>query len=168
MKATMDTPHRLVLDDKPWLLGGMLIVAILVCVGAAMSILAAGNPGGLVLLGGGAMFGLAFVVFVRHTHVVFDRHAGVLTRRETTLRGTTERHVSLDRVRFAGIETTYSRRRKGRARTAMNRPVMHLRGDPEEIMPLNKVHVAGPAAREAADIINRWLGVPPVPRDEGE
>ncbi|MBL9054417.1 MAG: hypothetical protein JNN02_11875, partial [Tabrizicola sp.] len=105
-----------------------------------------------------AMFGGAFVIFVRRTIVIFDRDAGAVVIRSKTLLGQTETSHALTRVSRASVETTISRStssgRGSRTSSETHRTVLYL-GD--EVVPLTEVYTAGDSAERMAKAINDWL-----------
>lgn len=160
MKIARNTPDTLILDDRPWLLGGLLVLLILIFAGFGLNALFAGRSAGLLGLAGAAFWGVALVVFVRRTTVTFDRTTGQITRLVKSLRRATTTVWPLSGVSKADIETRMSRntRKAGRASvTPMHRPVLHWT-DGSTATPLMEVYVSGDGASETAAAINRWLG----------
>ena len=159
MKVAHNTPDQLILDDRPWLLGGLLVLLILIFAGFGLQALLAGRGAGLLGLAGAALWGVALVVFVRRTTVTFDRGAGQITRHVKSLRRATTTLWPLSGVSKADIETRLSRNSgkhgKGRV-TPMHRPVLHWT-DGSPATPLMEVYVNGDGASETAAAINRWL-----------
>lgn len=159
MKIALDTPDRLIFDDRPWLLGGLLALLILIFAGFGLQALLAGRGAGLLGFAGAALWGLALVVFVRRTTITFDRKIGQITAHVKSLRRTTMTLWPLNAVSNADIETRLSRNsgRRGHGRvTPMHRLVLHwVDGSPAT--PLMQVYVNGTSAADAAQTINRWL-----------
>ena len=117
MKIAQNTPDTLILDDRPWFLGGLLVLLILIFAGFGINALLAGRLAGLLGLAGAALWGVALVVFVRRTTVIFDRPTGQITRHVNSLRLATTTLWPISAVSKADIETRLSRnsRQAGRA-----------------------------------------------------
>ncbi|HHS93742.1 MAG TPA: hypothetical protein ENK63_00140, partial [Rhodobacterales bacterium] len=102
MRIKTDTPDLLIVEERPVLLGVLLVVFILVFVGGGLNLAFSGDPKGLLfaLLGGG-MGGAAFVALVRRVQVVFHRPGGyVEIRRRNVFGGARLRHdlAEIDRA----------------------------------------------------------------------
>jgi hypothetical protein len=158
MKIIAESPDRLMLEDRPWILGGILVGVILFFVLIAL-LTAQGNLWlGLGMGLGAAMFGLAFVVFVRRVIVIFDRGARAVVIRSVSLLGQSEQTLALAHLRGAVVETSISRssgggRRSGTSKT--HRPALQT---PDGLVPLTQIYSGGPGAERAAAAINAWLG----------
>lgn len=160
MKIALNTPDQLILDDRPWLLGGLLVLLILIFAGFGLQALFAGRGVWLLGLAGAAFWSVALVIFVRRTTITFDRPTGQITRHVKSLRRATTTLWPLNGVSKADIETRLSRnsRQAGRTRvTPMHRPVLHWT-DGSPATPLMEVYVNGDGAGQTAAAINRWLG----------
>jgi hypothetical protein len=159
MKIVEETPARLVLDDRPWLLGGLIAAAIVILAGFGLFRLSQGGEGGIAALLGAAGFGIAFAIFVRRVEAVFDRASGELVVRTSTIRGRSEARRPLAEIASAEVETRESsrgRRRRRREPMRVHRPMLRLSSG-GALVPLNPMFAAGDAAREAADAVNRWI-----------
>ena len=159
MKIALNTPEQLILDDRPWYLGGLLVLLILIFTGFGLHALLAGRSAGLLGLAGAALWGVALVVFVQRTTVTFDRLPGQVTSRVKSLRHETTTRWPLASVTKADIETRLSRNsgKHGKGRiTPMHRPVLHWT-DGSPATPLMEVYVNGDGPGQTADAINRWL-----------
>jgi len=162
MKVLERSDARLVLEDNPVLLGCVLAVAIMVPTALGVVMLAAGNLLGLGLLVAGAFLAIPFVVFLRRVRVIFDRVMGRLTIRSATLFGQTETHFALSDIGGVGVETSVntasSPNDHGIRSSTTHRPVLHL---PGRVVPLTEVYSSGDGARQTAEAIRDWLGLPP-------
>lgn len=158
MKVIEETPTRLVIESRPWLLGGILILAILLCLALGMGLWSA-SP--WLTLG----FGLAalllagcFVAFVQRVLVIFDRNAEGLVIRTRSLMGQGEQTLALGDVTAAEVETsrsTSTNSNGGQTTSITHRPVLVTRTGP---LPLTQVFSSGSGAEEIARTVNRWLG----------
>ena len=99
MKIARNTPEKLKLDDRPWILGGCLVVLILVFAGFGLNALLAGRMGGLLGLVGAALWAVALVVFVRRTTISLDRQTGQMTREVSSLRAKSGQNWPLADIR---------------------------------------------------------------------
>jgi hypothetical protein len=157
MRIRLETPQSLVLEDKPWLLGIVLSVVILGMLFFAFVSGRESLAAGFGLVFGAAIFGGAFVVFVRQTIVIFDREAAAVVIRSRGVLGQSERTLALADIAGAAVETQVSRSgsRNGRRSVPSHRPVLLLHQG--GAVPLRSVYVSGGAAQTAADAVNQWL-----------
>ena len=157
MKLIEETPARLVVEDRPWIIGTALTLGILLCLALAMGLF---RESGWLTLG----FGLAslllvvlFVVFVRRVIVIFDRDAQALVIRTRSLTGDSETTLALADVTGAEVETSRSTSTSNdgsRSVSVTHRPVLTTRTGP---IPLTQVYSSGSGAETIAAAVNRWL-----------
>ncbi|MCX7288686.1 MAG: hypothetical protein NTW20_14330 [Rhodobacterales bacterium] len=161
MRIVEETPDRLTLEDRPWVLGTVLAIVILVMALIALLTVAENIWLGLGMALGAALFGAAFVAFVRRVIVIFDRRAGAVVIRTASLTGQTEATHPLADIRGAGVDTSISRSTsQGSGRSSVStthRTILHL---PDGDVPLTEVYSGGDAAARMAEAVNRWLGTP--------
>ena len=162
MRIAEETPDRLTLESRPWVLGSFLTLVIIFMLFMAVTSFG-DDPGlGLFMLLGAGLFGVAFVAFVRRVIVIFDRNAGAVVIRTASLLGQSEKTLPLSGVRKVVVETSVrrsSRSGSGRRRTSRtHRPVLETDAGP---VPLTEVYSGGNGAEEVAEATNRWLGVQP-------
>lgn len=160
MQVIEETPDRLVIESRPWVLGGVLILGILILLALAMALW---SESAWLTLG----FGLAalllcvcFAVFVRRLLVIFDRSAGMLVIRARSLSGQTERTLSLGDILRAEVETTRSSSTStngSRSTSVTHRPVLVTRSGP---VPLTQIASSGDGAAVIVAAMNRWLSAP--------
>lgn len=154
MKVTSDTDARLVLVDKPWLLGVGITLGAVMALGFALSYLAAGDMSGAVMAAlAFAMCLAAFTAFVRRIIVFLDRASGRVVVRVASVFGTTETGVALADVARAEVDTKHAMRTKGRD---THRPVLRLREG--GTLALSQVFISGGGAESVVAHINGWLG----------
>lgn len=159
MRLVEDTPGRLVLEDRPWILGSILAVAILFFTMLALGLGQANLWLGLGMGLGAVLFGAAFVAFVRRVIVIFDRDAGAVVIRTASVLGQSQATHPLRDISGAGVETTVNRSTSTNgSRLASNsethRCVLHLAA---QTVPLTEVSSSGDGAARTAEVINRWL-----------
>ena len=156
MKIRENTPDRLVLEDRPWLIALAISAMALVTAGVTLSNLLAGEWGAAAMMGlGTALCGLAFGVFVRRSIVFLDRTTGLVTLREASVLGTTEVQHPLAEVGGAQVDTRKGRSRPGKHDPDTHRPCLTLSGGTR--VPLVKVYTSGPGASRAAAELSSWL-----------
>ncbi|GGL75516.1 hypothetical protein [Wenxinia marina] len=152
MKVTGDTPERLTLERRPWILGLAIIAFTLLFVGIGAAGAAAGEIAPALAFGLGGLFigGVAFAAFVRRTQVIFDRAEGSVTIRTRSVMGYRESVHALDDVAEAVLQI--SRSSKG---SDTRRPALRVA---DGTVPLVPVYVSGRGPRRVVTAINDWLG----------
>lgn len=158
MRLVESSPRRLILEDRPVVLGIVLVLAILF---PLLLALATWRDAPWLALAMGlvaAMFGGAFVAFVRRVNVIFDRDAGTVIIRTTSVFGRSESTHALADISEARVETVVNRSASSSGRQSStsetHRTVLHLS---DTVVPLTEVHSAGDGAKDAARVINDWL-----------
>ena len=155
MKVIHRSDTLLMLEDRPGVLGLLLIVFALIFAFGGMAMMGEGT-----VLGGAffALFGagiplLIAALMVRRVRVSLDRSTGLITRIERSVRGLTQTTFALDRLQEAkvGVSTdsdgnTY-------------RTELHLTG-PVETVPFTSYYTSGKKPEVMAKAVNDWLTVP--------
>jgi hypothetical protein len=161
MHISDDTPDRLTLESRPWILGSVLIGFILLMSMVALFNLRAEPWLAFGMFLGVCLLGVAFVAFVRRVIVIFDRKAGAVVIRTASLMGQSERTLPLDDIAGVAVETSISRSTGSNGRSGSvsrtHRPVLETRAGP---VPLTEVYSGGNGAAKIAEAVNRWLGIP--------
>lgn len=157
MRVRQDTPDRLVLEERPWVLGAGLALGVVVFSAVGLATVMSAPWLGLAMFGGAALFGLLFAVLVRRTIAIFDRTAGAMVLRSVSLFGTTETTLPLARIRGALVQTSHASGTGSMAASRTHRVALRLEG--AEPLPLTVVHSAGPGAARAAEAIDCWLDI---------
>jgi hypothetical protein len=147
MTIVRNIPSQLILTHAPWFLGGWLIVSILACAAVGLTLVAAGEPVGLitVLIGGLVPLGI-FALAIKRDQVIFDGTGQTVIVQRRTLRTYASTRFALHTVHRAEVETL--------ADTARTILVF------ENAMPnypLVEAYVSGNGPQRAADTINNWL-----------
>lgn len=165
MRVAEDRPDRLTLEARPWVLGSVLAGVILLFCAIALATFKENVWLGFGMLLGAALFGAAFLAFVRRVIVIFDRTAGAVVIRTASVLGQTERTLPLADIRKAVIETSISRSTSssgGRSTVSRtHRPVLDTAAG---AVPLTEVYSGGNGADLVADAVNRWLAAGPAPQ----
>ncbi len=154
MKVATDTPDLLILEDRPLLVAGILLVVLLGMVGIGIAQIAAGETvSGLAfgLLGGGFAFG-GILAFVRRNQLVLDRAGGQVLMRRRSLLGYSERRFELAHLDKAVVQTS----RSGDSDTH-RMALVFGRGAQVGTHPFTLVYTSGRGARRGADTVNAWL-----------
>jgi hypothetical protein len=154
MKTITDTPDTLIMEDKPWGLGLIIIAATLVFFGVGVAIAAAGEiVGGLAFVVGGIAMGtISLWAFVRQTQLWIDAGAGRVALRSRNVFGFVETTWPLGDLERA--ETQRSTSSKGQVQY---RPVLVFGGETHATVPVIDVYFSGRSAGVTANAINTWL-----------
>lgn len=153
MKVIHRTDTLLMIEDKPWLLGILMIVMALIFAFGGMAMLISGESfGGLMMfLVGVGVPVLIGAVMVQRVRLTFDRSAGTLTRTRRSVLGLTQTTHALDRLKRArvGVSTDSD--------GSTYRMELDLR-DPVETVPFTSYYTSGRRPEEMARAVNDWLG----------
>jgi hypothetical protein len=158
MKVIHRTAKHLVIEDKPWLIGLMMIGMALVFLFGSMKLLADGE----VL--GGSLLGLVGVgvplvigaVMVQRVRVVFDRTTGEVRRTCRSVRGLTEVAYPLDRISHASLGVSTD------SDSTTYRLELALKG-PVETLPFTTYYTSGRRPDHLCSEVNEWLGEGTMP-----
>ena len=152
------SPRRLTLEDRPWVLGIILAVVILFLLFLALATSGQSLWLTFAMLLMAALFGAAFVAFVRRVIVIFDRDTGAVVIRTKSVLGQSETTHPLAEISHASVETTISRSTSSNGRRSTtsqtHRTVLHIGA---EVVPLTQVYSSGDGAERMAAAINDWL-----------
>ena len=153
MKVIHRTDDLLMIEDRPWFIGIMMIIMALVFAFGGMAILASGEilGGVMMLLIGVGVPLLIGALMVQRVRLTFDRSAGTVTRTRRSVLGLTQ--------------TTHALHRLDRARVGVStdsdgttyRMELDLR-DPPETVPFTTYHTSGKRPEELTRAVNDWLG----------
>ena len=155
MKVIHRSDQLLVIEDRPWVIGILMIVLALVFLFGAFKLFEAGQGfGGLtMLLVGGGVPLLIGALMVRRVRLTFDRTSGVLTRVSRSVRGLTRDSYALDRLQQAQLGvSTDSDGTTYRAELRLLAPV--------ETVPFTSYYTSGSRPSEIVDAVNDWLTQP--------
>ena len=153
MKVIHRTGDLLMIEDRPWFIGIMMIVMALVFAFGGMAILASGEIlGGVMMLLIGVGVPLVIgALMVQRVRLTFDRRVGTVTRTRRSVLGLTQTTHPLNRLDRARVGastdsdgTTY-------------RMELDLR-DPPEMVPFTTYHTSGKRPEEMTVAVNDWLG----------
>ncbi|QDI77293.1 MULTISPECIES: hypothetical protein [Leisingera] len=151
MKATHNTPERLILDDTPWFIGIAPARLILAFAGAGLD---AASTGGETLWFGPGF--AAFCLFVRRVQVILDRPGGSIVIRRQSVFGSSQVEHFLADLSRAEVESATSRS-EGRTRTLFS-PVLVLDGGlSADRHPVVEAYTNGGGPHRLAEAINAWL-----------
>jgi hypothetical protein len=160
MRIAEETPDRLTLESRPWVLGAVLIAVILLMLWIAWATFGDEPWLGIGMVLGAGLFGVAFVAFVRRVIVIFDRKAGAVVIRTASLMGQSERTLPLDDIEKAAVDTRISRNRSSSSGSdTISRTHATVLETPTGQVHLTQVYSGGDGAERIATAINRWLGV---------
>lgn len=153
MKVIHRTDDLLIVEDRPWFIGIMMIVMALVFAFGGMAILASGEilGGVMMLLIGVGVPLLIGALMVQRVRLTFDRRAGTVTRTRRSVLGLTQTTHALNRLDRArvGVSTDSD--------GTIYRMELDLR-DPPETVPFTTYHTSGKRPEELTRAVNDWLG----------
>lgn len=151
MKVIHWSDRQLILEDKPWLIGVMMIVMALVFLAGGMALFRAGEIFGAVMMGllGVGVPLLIAAVMVQRVRLILDRDTGTISRTSRSVRGLSHTTYALDRLTEARVDastdsdgTTY-------------RLHLHL-SDPAEIVPFTSYYTSGRKPERLCAAVNEW------------
>jgi hypothetical protein len=152
MRIRVDTPERLVITDRPIVLGVTLAAVLLVMLGFALA--AAGSGawiGAAILLFASAVIAGLTAVFIRRSDLVLDRLSGEAHLHSSTLLGKTWLSWPLSEVTGATVQSS-----RGSEDAGMTyRPALLLSGG--RTQELTPVYTSGQGASRTVTAIERWL-----------
>lgn len=154
MKVTTATPDLLIVEDKPVILGLMLIVFILVFLGIGLWLMFLGEISGLLfaVIGGGLGFA-AFFAFVRRVQVVFQRPEGYVEFRRRNLFGASRVRHALTEIDRAEIDESRSSEGGSTWRVVL----VIGQGQSVGRHPITLAYTSGSGHHRTAEAINHWL-----------
>lgn len=153
MKVTRNTADQLIVEERPWLFGFMLIVFVLVFTGVGLSMVAAGEFWGIAFLFGAAIGFLFIRVFVRRVQVIFNRPKGWIEIRRRSMSRQSNIRYDLTEITHAEVETSNSGDGGATHRVALIIP----KGQSQGRHNLTKYYVSGKGSHKTAKAINDWL-----------
>ncbi len=153
MKVTRNTADQLIVEERPWLIGLVLIVFVLVFTGVGISMIAAGEFWGLVFLAAAAAAFLFIRIFVRRVQVIFNRPQGWIEIRRRSMSGQSRIRHDLSEITHAEVETSNSGDGGPTHRVALIIP----KGQSQGRHTLTDYYVSGQGSLKAAKAINDWL-----------
>ncbi|MBL9052850.1 MAG: hypothetical protein JNN02_03880 [Tabrizicola sp.] len=154
MKVIQDTETILILEDRPWLIGVLVIVMALMFLYGGMTVIASGELFTglmLTLLGTGVPL-LIGALMVRRVRLTFERDAGKVTRTSRSVFGLTQASYPLDRVAEARVGV------KSDSDGTTYRTELRLR-DPDQTVPFTTYYTSGSRPGQMAEAVNDWLGL---------
>jgi hypothetical protein len=152
MKVLHQSDTILMLEDRPWLIGILMIAMALVFAFGAMALIGSGEILGGVFVGliGVGVPVLLGALFVQRVRLTLDRQSGLVTRTRRSVLGLTQATYPLHRLKGAQVDastdsdgTTYR---------------MELRlVDPPETVPFTTYYTSGKRPQKVADAVEAWL-----------
>ncbi|OIQ36265.1 MAG: hypothetical protein BM558_14055 [Roseobacter sp. MedPE-SW] len=164
MRIIRNTPEQLIVANKPWLIGVMLVLFILIFIGVGV-LVATGEEGDIwfgILFGGlGGGIGIAaFCVFVRRVQIIFDRPKGKITIRRQSVFGYNSEDHPLTQLSHVEIEQTTTR--QNGHNSTLYRPTLVLEAaasnpNGETRIPIVAAYTNGKGPNRIAKAVNSWL-----------
>ena len=154
MKITHHTDTLLIVEDRPMLIGILIIMFVLIFVGVGLSMVLSGEWAGLFFIfGGGSMGLLSFWAFVRRAQAVFSVDQNSVDLRERTIfRYKSVRH-SLKEISRAIVEVSHSGDNGPTRRLALQIDA----GQSAGTHPVTLAYSNYGKHHAVADTINAWL-----------
>jgi hypothetical protein len=153
MKVLHRSESLLVLEDRPWFLGIMLIIMALGFLFGGMAMIGEGLllGGATIALVGGGVPILIAALMVRRVRLTLDRSTGLLTRTMRSVRGLAQESHPLDRLTKATVAVSYD------SDGNTYRTELHLT-DPDQTVPFTTYYTSGRQPDAMAKAVNDWLG----------
>lgn len=155
MKVIHRTDSLLMIEDRPWLIGGLMVGMALIFLFGSMALLSSGEILGGVLMGvvGVGVPMLIGGLMVIRVRLVLDRDAGTLTRISRSVRRLTRQEYPLDRLTEARLGASTD------GDGTAYRLELQLRA-PSEIVPFTTYYTSGRRPEHLIDAVNDWLTTP--------
>lgn len=158
MKVIHKTTSLLMLEDRPWRIGLLVIGMAMIGVFASMSMIGSGE-----VLAGSAMavFGVGGVLLIgamliKRVRLILNRDTGQITRISRSIGGLHQEDFAL--ARLVGASVGSRRDSKG-----ITRRTELLLSGPSETVPFTDYYTSGGKPDRMAQAINDWLARPQVP-----
>jgi hypothetical protein len=152
MKVLHQSETMLMLEDRPWLIGILMIVMALVFAFGAMALIAAGEVLGGLLMGliGVGVPVLIGALMVQRVRLTLDRQTGQITRTRRSVLGLTQQTYPLHRLKGAqvGVSTDSD--------GSTYRMELCL-ADPPETVPFTTYYTSGQRPERMAEAVESWL-----------
>ena len=152
MKVIHRSDTMLVLEDRPWLIGILMIGMVLIFAFGGMALLASGETfGGLMmLLIGTGVPVLIGALMVQRVRLTLDRSARTVTRTRRSVLGLTQTTQALERLERARVAVSTD------SDGSTCRMELDFR-DPSEMVPFTTYHTSGTRPEAMAQAVNDWL-----------
>jgi hypothetical protein len=154
MKIIHQSESQLVIEDRPWLLGLLMIVLAIGCLGGSLMFFGQGE-----MLGGAVMgavgVGVPLLIgalLVQRVRLTFDRTSGLLTRTRKSVFGLTQKQYGLHRLLRAYTDVSHGD----------DGPTYRLElqlKEPDETVPFTTYHTSGKKPETLTNAVNDWLGL---------
>lgn len=152
MKVIHRSDTLLMIEDRPWFLGGLMIAMALLFLFGGLALLGSGEIfGGLMMLGIGVGVPLTIAaLMVQRVRVTLDRSTGQMTRTVRSVRGLSRTAHALGRVAAARVGAT-----SDSDGTAYRLEL--VLDDPAEVVPFTSYYSGGTRAQRLSEAVNAWL-----------
>jgi hypothetical protein len=154
MKVLHDSDTLLMLEDRPWRIGILMIVMALAFAFGAMALIGAGQvPGGILMaLVGVGVPVLLGALFVQRVRLTLDRKTGLVTRTRRSVLGLTQATHPLQRLTGARVGASVD------SDGATYRMELCL-ADPPETVPFTTYYTSGQRPHRMAEVVESWLSL---------
>lgn len=152
MKVIHCSNTQLILEDRPWLLGLLMILMAMSFLAFALALLSEGEVAGGLMLGLIGV-GVPLVVgsmMVQRVRLTLDRETGLVTRTRRSVLGLTQETYPLRRLAEARVDSIRG------TNGGTHRMELRLSNPPGEV-PFTSYHAGGGKAEQMAKAVNNWL-----------
>lgn len=161
MKVVHCTDNLLVVEDRPWFIGGLMILMALLFLFGGMAFIGKGELfGGLmmILVGGGVPLIIA-ALMVQRVRVTLDRSTGRMTRTARSVRGLGQTAYPLNRLTGARLGTSSDS-------DGTTYRLEFVLDSPAEVVPFTSYYSGGTRPQRLGEAVNAWLATDrlPIPR----
>lgn len=152
MKIIHRSDTLLMIEDRPWFIGILMILTALTFLFGGLALVGTGEPfGGLMMILAGAGVPLTIAaLMVQRVRLTLDRTTGRITRTARSVRGLRQSVYAFDRLQAARLgSSTDSDGTTYRMELSLNNPA--------ETVPLTSYYSGGIKAQRLCDAVNAWL-----------
>lgn len=152
MKVIHQSDSLLMLEDRPWLIGILMIVMALVFAFGAMALIGAGQIFGgvmMVLIGVGVPV-LLGALFVQRVRLTLDRRTSEITRTRRSVLGLTQATYPLHRLTGAQVDASIDN-------DGTTCRMELCLTDPPETVPFTTYYTSGKRPQRMAEAVESWL-----------
>jgi hypothetical protein len=153
VKVIEQSPTRLIIEDRPWLLGLSMLLLIVIMWGGSLFLYRIREGMGaliLALVGTGVPLLIA-VLMVQRVRLTFDRSAGTLSKTRQSVFGFSQTDYAL--IRLLRAEVSESSDSEG----TTYRLVLKLT-QPDETVPFTSYFTSGRRPERLCKVVNEWTG----------
>ena len=155
MKVIHRSDTILIIEDRPWFIGILMIGMALIFLFGGMALLSSGEILGgmmMILIGVGVPLTIG-ALMVQRVRLTFDRQTGQVTRTRRSVRGLSRETCPLDRLVDARVGASID------SDGTTYRMELRLK-DPAQTLPFTSYYTSGGGPDAMARTVNDWLARP--------